>query len=97
MKRMIKTKIMMMTLCSSYLPKAKEKRGTQQWQWWMSLREGKKPRFEGLKPRRCVGRPMWGSKEEGKKKRYRVWTRLLGVGVHQGRAKSEGSFSELDV
>jgi hypothetical protein len=46
MKRMIKTKIMMMTLCSSYLPKAKEKRGTQQWQWWMSLREGKKPRFE---------------------------------------------------
>jgi hypothetical protein len=27
-------------------PEAKEKRGTQQWQWWMSLREGKKPRFE---------------------------------------------------
>ncbi len=27
-------------------PKAKEKRGIQQWQWWMSLREGKKPRFE---------------------------------------------------
>jgi hypothetical protein len=40
---------------------------------------------------------MWDSKEEGKKKPYQGWTRLLAVGVHQLRVKSEGSFSELDV
>ncbi len=63
----------------------------------LELERGQEAKVWSLKLWRCVGMPMWGSKEEGKKKHYRGWTRLVGVGVHQRRAKSERSFSELDV